>query len=75
MPRDSAFDGRAGAASPFAAGLLVEDGTPQFHLDLADFVGLWGRYRRQQALCGVERAIGIIAREGLLVRPAIAHVT
>ena len=68
------FDGRAGAPAPFAAGLLVEDGAPQLHLDLADVIRLGGRHRRQQTLGGVEGAIGIIAREGLLVRPAIAYI-
>jgi len=68
------FDGRAGTPAPFAAHLFVEDGTAQFHLDLADFIGLRGRHRSQQALGRVEGSISVIAGKGLLVRPAIADV-
>jgi hypothetical protein len=47
VARSGAFDGRASAPAPVVAYLFVEDRAPEFHLDLTDFIGLWGRYRSQ----------------------------
>src|SRR5262249_36053530 len=65
---------RPSTPAPFAARLLVEDGTTQLHLDLTDFIGLRGRHRSQQALGRVESSISVIAGKGFLVRPLVPHV-
>ena len=70
----AAFDGGAGALALLAAHLLVEAHAQQFHLHLLDLVGLRGGDRRQQAPGGVERAVGVVAGERLLMRPLVAHV-
>ena len=46
----------------------------QLHLHLLDLVGLRRGDGRQQARGGVEGAIGVVAGERLLVRPAVAHI-
>ena len=74
VARRRALDGGAGALALLAAHLLVEDDAQQLHLHLADLVGLRRRDGGQQPPGRVERAVGVVAGEGLLVRPAVAHV-
>src|SRR6266849_2226627 len=63
--RSGAFDSRAGAPTPVATSLLVEDGAPKLHLALADLVGLRSRHGREQAFGRIKRAIGIVTGKGL----------
>ena len=58
---------RASGLALLAAHLLVEDEPAQLELHRADLVGLWRRDRRQQPRHRVERAVGVVARERLLV--------
>ena len=68
------LDQRAAGLALLAAHLLVEGEPAQLHLHLADLVGLRGRDRGEQPRHRVERAIGVVARERLLVRPLVAAV-
>ena len=70
-----ALDGGPGALPLFAPHLLVEDQPAQFHFHLVDFVRLRGGNGRQKPRNGIERAVGIIAGEWLLMRPAVAIAT
>jgi hypothetical protein len=70
---DAAFDRRAGRFPLFAARLLVEAHAQQFHLHLVDVVRLRGRNGGQQAPSRIERAVGVVAGEGFLMRPGVAH--
>ena len=72
--RRRALDRRAGALALLAAHLLVEAQAQQLHLHLLDLVGLRRRDGGQQPAGRVERAVGVVAGEGLLVRPAVALV-
>ena len=66
-----AGEGQAGLPAPFAARLLVEAGAQQLHLELLDVGRLRRRHRRQQPVRRVERAVGVVAGERLLVRPGV----
>jgi hypothetical protein len=70
---DAAFDDRAGRLALLAAGLLVEAHAQQFALHLVDLIRLRGGDRGQQARGGIERAVGVVAGEGFLMRPTVAH--
>jgi hypothetical protein len=70
--RGGTFDGRARALAKLAAHLLVEAQAQQFHLHGLDFGGLRRGDRGQQARHRIERAVGIVAGERLLVRPLVA---
>ena len=72
--RDLALDGRAGAPALFAAHLLVEAQAQQLHLHLVDLVGLGCGDGGEQAGRGVERPVGVVAGERLLVRPFVARL-
>ena len=54
--------------------LLVEANPQELRLHLLDLVRLRGRDRGQQAAGRVEGAVGVVAGEGLLVRPLVAMV-
>jgi hypothetical protein len=71
--RHAAFDGGAGRLALLAARLLVEAHAQQLGLHLLDFAPPAGGNRRQQACGRIERAVGVVAGEGFLMRPAVAH--
>ena len=56
-----------------AAAVLVVADAQQFLLLLVELVGLLRRDGGEQALHAVEHAVGVVGREGLLVRPAVAR--
>ena len=66
-----ALDGETGLLAPYPACLLVEAHAQQLHLELLDIGGLGRRDGRQQAVRGIERPVGVVAGEGLLMRPAV----
>ena len=66
------LDKTAGRPAPFAAYLLVEHPAAQLHLHRGDLCRLGRRHRGQQPLGRVEGAVGVVAGEGLLVRPLVA---
>ena len=69
------LDQRAARLALLATHLLVVGQPTQLHLHSADLVGL--RCRRhgcQQPRHRVERAVGVVAREWLLVRPSVPDV-
>ena len=72
--RRRALDRGAGALALLAPRLLVEAKPQELRLHLLDVVGLRRRDGGQQAAGRVERAIGVVAGEGLLVRPPVAMV-
>ena len=74
VTRRRALDRRAGALALFASHLLVEAQAQELHLHLLDLVGLRRRDGGQQPPGRVERAVGVVAGEGLLVRPLVAMV-
>ena len=74
VARRRALDGGAGALALFAAHLLVEAQAQELRLHLLDLVGLRRRDGGQQPPRRVERAVGVVAGEGLLVRPFVAVV-
>ena len=74
LPAAVALDRRAGALALLAPHLLVEAQAQEFRLHLLDVVGLRRRDGGQQPAGRVERAIGVVAGEGLLVRPPVAMV-
>src|SRR5262249_13011091 len=67
-------DQRAGGLALLAAHLFVEGETAQLHLHLADLVRLRSRDCGEEARHGIECAIGVVARERLLVRPLVPAV-
>jgi hypothetical protein len=69
----AALDCRAGRLPLFAARLLVEAHAQQFHLHLVHIVRLRGRNGGQQTPGGIQCAVGVVAGEGFLVRPGVAH--
>jgi hypothetical protein len=75
-----ALDGRAGGPTLLGTELLLEADAEELHLHLVDVVRLWCRDRNEHAAGGIERAVRVIARESLLVRPLgprraeLAHV-
>ena len=72
--RGLALDGGPGALPLLAAHLLVEAQAQQLHLHLLDLVRLRCRDGGQEPAGRVEGAVGVVGGEGLLVRPAVAHV-
>ena len=56
-----------------AAAVLVVADAQQLLLLLVELVGLLRRDGGEQALHAVEHAVGVVGREGLLVRPAVAR--
>jgi len=72
LPRHPALDGLSHRLALLAPCLLVEALAQQFHLHPADLKGLGGRDGGQQALGGVQGAVGVVAGDGLLVRPRVA---
>ena len=73
-PLRLAFGGCEGGLAHLAAALLFELDAEQVHPHLADVGGLIGGDGGQQALHAVECAVGVVATEGLLVGPLVAHV-
>ena len=69
-----ALDGEAGLLAAFAARLLVVADAQQLHLELLDVGGLWSRDGGQQPVRGVERAVGVVSGEGLLMGPVVSVV-
>src|SRR6185437_2270845 len=69
-----AFDRGTSAPALLASDLFVEAYSQQLHLYLFDFFRLRCRDSREQSACRVQRAVGVIASEGLLMRPAIAKI-
>ena len=74
VARALALDSRPGGLAPFPSHLLVEPQAQEFHLHLLDLVGLRGRDGGKEPPCGVESAVGVVTREGLLVRPLVAMI-
>ncbi len=74
VARRCALDGRARTLALLAAYLLVEAQAQQLGLHLLDLVGLRRRDSGEQPPRRVECAIGVVAGEGLLVRPLVAVV-
>ena len=70
IARRRRLDQRAARLALLAAHLLVEDEAAQLHLHLADLVGLRRRDGGEQSTHRVERAVGVVAGERLLMRPA-----
>ena len=66
-------DGGGGAAA-LAAGLFLKTQAQQLILQSLDVACLLRGDRHQQAVGGVEHAVGIVTGERLLVRPAVAEV-
>ena len=71
--RHAAFDGDARRLAFLTARLLVEAHAQQFHLHLLHLVGLRCRDGGQQSSDGIERPVGIVAGEGFLMCPSVAH--
>lgn len=67
-----AFDGGADALPLLGPHLLIEPHTQEFHLHLLGIAGLWRRDGGEQSRHGIERAVGIVAGERILVCPLIA---
>ncbi len=59
--------------SLLASHLFVEDLAAQFQLQTANRLRLWRRDRGQEAFRRIERPVGVVAGEVLLVRPAITN--
>ena len=72
VARGRALDRRACALPLLAPHLLVEAEPKQLHLHLLDLIGLRGGNGGQQPFRRVERAVGVVAGEGLLVGPLVA---
>src|ERR1035437_5655134 len=68
------LDQRAASLALLAAHLLVVGEPAQLQLHLADLSGLRRRDGREQPRHRVERPVGVVARERLLVRPLVATV-
>ena len=69
------LDGRSRALSLLVAHLLIEAQAQELHLHLLDVARLWRRHRRKEARGGVEGTVSVVARERLLVSPAVANIT
>src|SRR5687767_6365365 len=67
-----AFDRGASGTTFLRSHLFVEAKAEQLHLHLVELVGLWRGHREQQPVGRIERTIRVVAREWVLVRPAIA---
>jgi hypothetical protein len=72
--RAGRFDEGTGGLAALVAGLLLEDEAAQRHLHALDLGSLAGGDGGQQAGDRVEGAVGVVAGEGLLVRPLVAPV-
>src|SRR5262249_16868229 len=75
MARGGALDRRAGSLAFLATHLFVEAQAQQLHLHLLYLMGLRRRDGGQQPIRGIQRTVGVVARETLLVRPLVAVVT
>jgi hypothetical protein len=73
-PGGGALDRRARALSLLAPDLLVEADAQELHLHLLELGALGRRHAREEAARRVEGSVGIVARERLLVSPAVSLV-
>ena len=71
----SAFDSGARLPAPLPARLLVEAYPQQLHLEPLELIRLRRRNRGEKPTHRVERPIGVIAGEALLVGPLVAVTT
>ena len=67
-----AFNGDARLPAPLPARLLVEAHAQQLHLEPLELVGLRRRDRGEEPAHRVQRPIGVVAGEALLVGPPVA---
>ena len=64
-------EGEARLLAALSTRLLVEAHAQQLHLELLDVGGLGRRDSRQQAVHRIQRPVGVVAGEGLLMRPTV----
>src|SRR5690606_6615755 len=74
LTRNLALDWRSGGPTLRRSHLLLEPDAKQLGLELLEVVRLRRRNRGEESRGGVERPVGVIRAERILVRPAVTNL-